>query len=181
MNSNILDITPHLPEKPPLDVELPLQIITRLLQVGQISRHAHGIGALVLSRMQAAGAYHCTITRADMTDSAVTVDGQPLVKLNHPEIAELAVALHALQASCGLWNHVKEDRVGKGKVRYNHFTEQYRGEGDYDPLYKITRHDTPIHFVWLPDDADALIEEVKKNIQHGLLIARWSDIRTVKF
>ncbi len=181
MGPNVLDITPHLPERPPLDVELPLQIITRLLQVGQISRHAHGIGALVLSRMQEEDAYSCILTRQDLCDAAIMVDGEPLVKINNPEIHELAWALHALQSSCGIWNHIQEHRVGMGKVRYNHFTEKHRGEGDYEALYKIIKHDTPIFFAWLPEHAEALVEDVRQNIAHGLQIARWSNIRTVKF
>ncbi len=180
MDSNILDITPMLPERV-LDVDLPLQIITRLLQVGQISRHAYGIGALVLSRMQEENGYSCILTRQELREAAISVDGQPVVKLNQPEIHELAWALHALQANCGLWNHVQEHRVGKGTERYNHFTERYRGEGDFDPLLKVIKHDTPIFFLWQPEHTDAVVQDVKARIAHGLQIVKWSDITTVKF
>lgn len=177
---NILDITPHLPDRPPLDVDLPLQIVKRLGQIGAISRHAVGLGALVLSRMQQAGAYACTLTRQDLAQGFVTIDGEPFAAIRNPEIAELAAALHALQAECGIWSHVKQDRVGKGTVRYNHFTEKYRGEGDYDPLYRVIKHDTEMHFVWLPEHGDELVNEARARIEHATKMARWADIRTVK-
>ena len=178
--ADVLDITPHLPERPPLDVTIPLKIVTRMLQVGAISRHAHGIGLLAIAHMQQNGEYRCTLTREDFCYAAVAIDGEPTVCVNNPEIHELAAALHALQFNCGLWNHVLAHRAGKGKEKYNHFTEQYRGDGDFAPLYKITRHDTPIHFVWLPEREEEMIEHAREVITHKLTIAHWANIHTVK-
>jgi hypothetical protein len=176
--SNVFDITPHLPDRPALDVDIPLAIAERMLQVGSISRHAFGIAALAISRMQQAGEYACVFTRQDLVGAYVMLDGAPLASVNGPEIHELAGALHALQAYCGLYNHVKQDRVGKGTVRHNHFSEKYRGDGDYEPMYRITRHDTPIYMVWLPEQADQIIADAKATIEHKMIIARWSNITT---
>lgn len=178
--ANVLDITPHLPERPTLDVDLPLQILTRMLQIGKISRHAYGIGALALSRMQEAGEYKCVLTRQSMANAAVRIDGEPMVSIGQIEIDTLAHALHALQYNCGLWNHVQEHRVGKGTVRYNHFTEKHYGEGDYAPLYKIIKSDTPICFAWLPEHEEELVADARKVISHALEVARWADVRTTK-
>lgn len=179
--SNVLDITPHLPEPAMLDIEVPLQVLTRLAQVGAISRHAHGIGALVLAYMQDNGEYSCALTRQHFTRGAVLIDDEPAVALGDPEIHELAGALHALQCYVGLWNHVQGHRVGKGKEKFNHFTESHRGEGDFAPLRKVIQHDTPIHFVWLPERVDEIIADAKDVISHKLMIAKWANIRTVKF
>lgn len=178
--SNVLDITPHLPERPDLDVDLPLEIISRLLKVGKISRHAYGIGALVLSKMQESGAYATTITRQEMVNKAIRLDGEPMVTIGQVEIDTLAHSLHALQYNCGLWNHVQAHRVGKGTLRYNHFTEKHYGEGDYAGLYQVIKADTPIHFVWLPEQTDDVVEHVRKVISHALEVARWADVRTKK-
>ena len=178
---NVLDITPHLPEKAPLDVTIPLQIVTRMIQVGAISRHAHGVGLLALATMQEAGEYACALSRQDFVRSAVMIEGEPAVALGDPEMHELAAALHSLQFNCGLWNHVQSHRVGKGKEKYNHFTEQYRGDGDYEALYKVIRSDTPIYFTWLPERQDEIIEHAREVVNHRLMIAKWADIRNVKF
>lgn len=176
--TNVLDITPHLPEHPALDVDLPLAIVRRLAQVGKISRHALGIGAVALSRMQQNAKYSCELTRQDFFGTYVSLDGEPFASATNPEIHELAGALHSLQAYCGLYNHVKSDRVGKGTVRYNHFTEKYRGDGDYELLCRVLKHSTPVYFVWLPDEADELVREVKEMIEHKMLIAQWANITT---
>lgn len=178
--SNVLDITPHLPEAPFLDIEIPLQILTRMAQVGAISRHAHGIGALALARMQTEGQYACILTRQDFSRGAVYIDDEPAVALNNPEIHELCSALHALQYNCGIWNHNKQERVGKGKEKYNHFTEAAR-LADYEGMHKVLGSTTPIYFVWLPERQEEIIEHAREVISHKLNIAKWANIRTVKF
>jgi hypothetical protein len=177
---NVLDITPHLPEKAPLDVTIPLQVVTRMLQVGAISRHAYGIGLLAIAYMQEDGEYACTLTRQEIARGAVMIEGEPAVALGNPEIHELAAALHALQFNCGIWNHILANRVGKGKEKYNHFTEPHRGDGSYEALYRIIKHDTPIHFCWLPERQDEIIEHARDVVEHKLMISRFSNIRTVK-
>lgn len=178
--SNVLDLTPHLPEPDPLDIEVPLQILTRMAQVGAISRHAHGIGALALARMQEAGVYACTMTRQDFARGAVTIDDEPAVALGNPEMHELCSALHALQYNCGIWSHIKQDRVGKGKEKYNHFTEPQRAVA-YEGMHRVITSTTPLYFVWLPERQEEIIEHAKEVIQHRLNIAKWANIRTVKF
>lgn len=176
---NVFDLTSRLPERPPLDLNLLLQIAQRMSQLNKLSGTGLGIAALAISRMQAAGEYRCSLTRQELVSSHITLDGAPFASVCNPEIDELARALFALQSFCGLWNHVSEDRVGKGKSRYNHFVEKYLISGT-DPLRQVIKRDTSIHFMWIPEHADELVEEVRAAIAHQLNVAKWADVTTVK-
>ncbi len=177
--STVLDITKHLPGKPELNVGVPLQILTRLHQLNKIDNVAFGVGALVLSRMQTAGRYECEITRQELVDGYISLDGEPFAAVTNPEIDELARALYALQAFCGLFNHNKPHRVGKGTERHNHFAEKYLLQGD-EALRQIIKRDTPIYFAWVPEREDEVVADVHDIISHQLRIAKWADVRNVK-
>lgn len=177
--TNVLDITQHLPVKPALDVLLPLQIIKRLHQLGKLDNTGFGIAALALSRMQHNGEYRCTLTRQELVNIHIVIDGEPFACVCNPEVRELAVALFHVQAYCGLWNHTTPRRAGKVTSRYSHFTERAIMQNNDAMLSEMLQNTTPISFVWLPEHADELVNDVQTMVNHQLRMAKFADISLV--
>lgn len=178
MDSNVLDITPHLPERPALDVDLPLAIVQRLHAVNKIDSDAYHLGLIVIAKFQEVGEFRCELTRVGVQRTYTLLDGEPVGAPANSELEDFCNALRRLQHMCGIHSHIKAERVGKSS-RHNHFTEQYLHK-DPEELYKVVKSDRPIYFEWKPEDADALVEDVRQNITHSMMIARFAEIRTTK-